>query len=392
MKGAEDLPDTSELTQRSGDEPDVLEVSSSGEQGRLPAIPDDLRGAGWERRLAAWLVGLTALAVLLFTFVGEAREVFAAAFISLIIASAIRTPALALARRTRISFSWSALVVYLLALALTIALLLFTLPGIVSEAQRSVGDLERLRAQLNDLLAQFGSGDNPIELPAIDNLSEQLTSSSTGIFSWQRVATSVGSGALWALGIIALSFYWLLDRDRALSSLLRRVPEKHTGRTRQIYEEIETGLGRFVLGQLTAGLIVGAIAALILTLLGVPYALSLGLILMVCELLPAVGGWIAGILMAVVAANQSLQLALVVILIYFALQQLDSYVISPIVQQRVVHLRPLVVLLAILLGGATLGVVGALLGVPAAIAVTVFLRHLYPERDSLQPDTEKAEA
>ena len=392
MKGATDSPDSPELAEQSGDKPAVLELSSSGDEQRgFPAIPAGFQGVGWERRLAAWLVGLAVLAVLLFSFVGEAREVFAAAFISLIIASSIRTPALALARRTRISFSWSALLVYLLALALTIALLLFTLPGIISEAQQSVGDLERLRAQLNDLLAQFrrGSGD-PFELPTIDNLSEQLTSSSAGFFSWQSVAASVGSGALWALGILALSFYWLLDRDRALSSLLRRVPEKHTLRTRQIYEEIEDGLGRFVLGQLTAGLIVGAIAALILMLLGVPYALSLGLILMVCELLPAVGGWIAGILMAVVAANQSLQLALVVILFYFALQQLDSYVISPIVQQRVVHLRPLVVLMAILLGGATLGVVGALLGVPAAIALTVFLRHLYPERDSLRSDAEKA--
>ena len=341
------------------------------------------REPGWERRLAAWLVGLGALAVAGFLFASATREVLAAFFISLIVASAVRTPALALTRRLRLSFPWAAVLTYLAALLLAGLLLAVTLPGVIGEAQGIFSDRDRLQRGVAGLLQQLQSlTGGQLDLADPEGLSDQIITSGFHAVRWESVAAVAASGALWMLVVVALSFYWLMDRDRALASLLRRVPAQHEPRVRFIFEEIEDGLARFVLGQLAAGIIVGAIAAIGLQLLGVPFAISLGLILVICELLPAVGGWIAGILMTAVAANQSLWLGFVVLVLYFALQQLDGYVISPIVQQRAIHLRPVVVLLAVLLGGVTLGVTGALLGVPAAIAVTVLLRQVYPERDT----------
>jgi predicted PurR-regulated permease PerM len=144
---------------------------------------------------------------------------------------------------------------------------------------------------------------------------------------------------------------------------------------RRVTTKVSAWLG----GQLLLGGIIGASAALGLWLMGVPYFYVLALIAAIGELIPIVGPLLAAVPAIAVASSVSPGLALGVLIFFAAQQQFENHVLVPKVMERQVGVSAVVVVIALLVGGSLLGVVGAILAVPTAAILHVLVQELGPD-------------
>ena len=187
------------------------------------------------------------------------------------------------------------------------------------------------------------------------------------------------------LVFIVAFFYLLKDGSLMIEKVLGKLPKHYETETREIGKKINTALGGYLRGQLLLILIMASASSLVLSLMGVKYAIILGLVTGFFELIPFIGPVVAGGLAATVAfINGSnyfgfdpTTLAVFVILVYFVLRQLEDYFINPLVLGRLTRLHPLLVIFATLVGGTIAGPVGFVLGVPVAASGRILLEYFW---------------
>jgi predicted PurR-regulated permease PerM len=198
--------------------------------------------------------------------------------------------------------------------------------------------------------------------------------------------TAVGTvfGTIWGVvggifgfvTILILTFYLLVEAESILSMFVRLFPRRRRSRVEAVSREITRKVSAWLGGQLLLAAIIGTTAAIGLGLLGVPYFYVLAVVAAVGEVIPVVGPILAAIPGIAVAFAESGTLALWVGLFYLAQQQLENHVLVPKLMERQVGVSPVTVIVALLIGSAVLGVVGALLAVPTAAIVQVLVQHL----------------
>jgi predicted PurR-regulated permease PerM len=180
--------------------------------------------------------------------------------------------------------------------------------------------------------------------------------------------------------LLTLTLFWLLASDRLKPYLLGLLPPARRERADVILRSMGRSLGGYVRGVLIAMLLIGLFTAVGLLLLRVPYALVLGLLAGLTELIPYLGPWISGtvaIVVTLVTAGPAV--ALGVIVLFLVVQVVEGNVVEPLVMSRAVQLDPFLVLVAIVVGSELLGLLGAILAVPlAALAQTLFQQVLAP--------------
>ncbi|MGZ4481256.1 MAG: AI-2E family transporter [Gaiellales bacterium] len=189
------------------------------------------------------------------------------------------------------------------------------------------------------------------------------------------------SGVTAAVTVLFLTFFTLLELPRmgALITAQLRPPAAH--RARRLGAEINRNVGGYVAGNLLISVIAAAVATVSMWLLGVPYALTLGVVVGVGDLIPLVGATLASVIViavALVADGTGTALALLAVITVY--QQVENHLIQPIVYRRTVQLPALAVLIAVLSGAALLGILGALVAIPVAGTVYVVVRGLLDER------------
>lgn len=176
--------------------------------------------------------------------------------------------------------------------------------------------------------------------------------------------------------VLVLSIFILLERDRIRDWVLRFfAPDQREG-VRRLSTNALSKLGAYVRGQLIIMLVVGVGATIGMLLLGVPFALPLGLLAFFAEAIPLVGPYIAGIPIVFVALLESVWVALFIGIWFTALQQIESYVLGPVVHGHVIKLSPLVVMFAVLAGATIAGVVGAIIAVPLAAVIDLVINEV----------------
>jgi len=201
-------------------------------------------------------------------------------------------------------------------------------------------------------------------------------------------ALSVGAAALStvvALGTIAiLSLFLLLEAPGIRRAVLGLMNPVRAERVAHIYGEATRSVTGYMLGNALTSLIAGVVVFITLVLVGVPYSLLLGLWVALVDLLPMVGGLIAGVPVAIIAFFHSVPAFVIVVVVFLVYQQIENHILNPLIMSRTVRLNPLWVLLAVLVG-ATLGdrvgsglgaFVGALVGIPVGGAVQVVVREV----------------
>lgn len=190
-------------------------------------------------------------------------------------------------------------------------------------------------------------------------------------------AVAVTKGVLTAIvatvTIAFLTLFMLLEGPRWVERFYGLLPEEKEERWRSIGRQIYRTVGGYVTGNLTISLIAGIVSTLVLVLVGVPYAVALGLVVAILDLIPLAGATIAAILVTTVAFLDSTQAGIIVLVFFVLYQQLENHVLQPIVYGRTVQLSPLAVLVAVLIGAELAGVIGALAAIPIAGAIQVIL-------------------
>jgi len=194
-------------------------------------------------------------------------------------------------------------------------------------------------------------------------------------------------GAVWGffggvfglVTILILAFYLMLDAERFRRTFVRLFPRAERRRVEDACQRISAKVSAWLGGQLLLAAIIGGTAALGLFLMGVPYFYVLALIAAIGEMIPIVGPVIAAIPAIAVAFTVSPALALGVAVFFLVQQQFENHVLVPKVMERQVGVSAAAVIVALLIGGALLGVVGAILAVPTVAIVQVFFEEVMAE-------------
>ena len=201
---------------------------------------------------------------------------------------------------------------------------------------------------------------------------------------WAYLAGIAGLGQSFVLVLTAASLALVIsalllgDKSYFRKQILWLIPTVSQADADTLLGEIDTVLAAYVRGQIVIAVVVGVIATVAMALLGVKYALILGLFTAVTQLIPMVGGALGLIASVALTALQSPWLALAVLVLYMILYQLSGNVLGPLVMGKAVALHPLIVLLATMVGTVLGGVVGLLLSVPIAGVLKVIWNFFYP--------------
>lgn len=192
-------------------------------------------------------------------------------------------------------------------------------------------------------------------------------------------ALDVGRGILTfvagAVTITFLTLFMLLEGPRWVARTIELLPARRQPEAREIADEIYQLVGRYVTGNLLISLIAGTVTTIVLVALGVPFALALGLLVAVLDLIPLAGATLAAIIVTLVALTDSATTALIVLTFFIVYQQLENHLLQPIVYGRTVRLSPLAILLAVLIGVEIAGIIGALAAIPVGGTVQILLDH-----------------
>ena len=185
------------------------------------------------------------------------------------------------------------------------------------------------------------------------------------------------------LAVLILTLYFLANLPAIKSSAYRIVPRSRRARVGLLTDEILTRVGGYVAGALTIAFVAGFSTFVLLLVLGVPYPVALGLLIALTDLVPLVGATVGAAVVTLVAFSVSVEVGLIAAVWYLAYQQLENYVLYPKIMKRSVDISPAATVVAVLVGGALLGVVGALLAIPIAAAVQLVLNQVVePRQDS----------
>ena len=175
--------------------------------------------------------------------------------------------------------------------------------------------------------------------------------------------------------ILVITFFLVRDGHRLLEFLYRQVPPERARRMRTIADDVSDAIAGYVFGNFVISILAGLVTYVTLRILDVPFATPLAILFGFFDLIPLVGATLGGILVGIVVAFVDFPVGLIVwVAVLILYQQIENNLIQPLVYGRAVQLHPLIVIVAILIGAALLGVLGALVAIPAAAAVQAVVR------------------
>lgn len=322
--------------------------------------------------VSVYTISKIVLVLLFFFFLYLLRDIIVILLFAGIIASAI-TPFANWLDEKKFSRLLGVLILYLSLFVLALFLLSLVVPFVTGEINQLIKDLPNFISRVSTSLekAQETSGryvDLFSELQnLLDSFSAYLAASSQSAFNF---IVNLFGGLLSFLAVIVLSFYLAVMRGGIESFIRALVPTAYESEVINVWRRSERKVGKWLQGQLLLALIVGLAVFITLSLVGIKFALLLGLVAMVLELVPNVGPVLAAIPAVILAFTQSTSLGLWVIVAYIVIQQLENHILVPIVMGRTVGLNPVVVILALLIGLKLSGIVGMILAVPVAAIIS----------------------
>jgi predicted PurR-regulated permease PerM len=321
--------------------------------------------------------GIAIAVVVVLVLLWYALDVVLLAFLGILFAILLRTPADWLSRRTGLREGWSlALVGGALLAALVGGGILF---GRAVAAQ-AVGLAYRIPEILADLRERIAENELGARLIQLAENSGAFTGGDMEFLGKGLGLIGSTFGALANLAIVIFFGAFMAARPRLYTEgLLKLVALHRRARVRETLHAVGHTLQRWLVGQTLLAIIVAALAGAGLLFIGVPFAIPLALLAGLMEFVPYIGPFIAAIPALLVAVAEGTDVVLWTALLYLAVQSIESYILAPLVQQRAVELPPAVILFAQVLMGVIAGGLGVAVATPLAAAVMVALTMLYVE-------------
>lgn len=332
------------------------------------------------RRDSPFVVGfLGALGVLLalgiVRAIAEARSVIVLIVVSLFLAVGLNPVVEAFVQRG-MRRGMAIGIVFFLVIAAFVGFGFAIVPPVIEQTNSFVKDLPGTLDDLrrNPTIRQF---DN--DYGVIERAQSYVTSGDLG----QRVFGGIlGVGRIVvntvfsAFSMLIMTLYFLAALPSMKRQAYRLIPATRRQRVTLLADEILARIGGFVSGALTVAFIAAAASYFFLTIVGLQYALALAVFVGLLDLVPLVGATIAAVAVSVLGFIDSPTVGIACVIFYVAYQQFENYVIYPRIMRRAVDVPAPVTVVAVLIGGALLGVTGALLAIPTAAAALLVIREV----------------
>jgi predicted PurR-regulated permease PerM len=194
-------------------------------------------------------------------------------------------------------------------------------------------------------------------------------------------AGSIVSGVAATVTVLFLTAFILFELPRMSEIALAQLRPSSAQRARQIGDHLNRSVGGYVVGNLLISAIAGTFATVLLWSLGVPYPLTLGVVVAIGDLIPLFGATLASILVVAVSYfTKGTTDAVIVFAVIMIYQQIENHMLQPVVYRRMVQIPSLVVLIAVLVGASVLGIIGALVAIPIAATLQVVIMDILNER------------
>ena len=182
------------------------------------------------------------------------------------------------------------------------------------------------------------------------------------------------------VAILAVAFLLLLDAPRLLDFVFREVVPEREAQARRLIAATGGAVAGYVAGVFAVALLAGFVSFIVMSVLGIPFAVPLAVQMAFFAILPLVGSTIGATVIGLVALTQGWEVLLIWGVFWVAYQQTETHVLGPFVYRRAVDLSPVLVILSVLAGATLLGVLGALLAIPAAATIQILLREWWRAR------------
>jgi len=330
-------------------------------------------------RRSPFFVGMTAAAGVAVTYglvelLIRARGVLVLIGLALFIAAGL-DPAVTWLSNRRLP-RWTAVLIVLVAVLGVGAVFLATaIPPLTAQATLLAHQLPHYLHALRDPHSELGRLNDRYHIES--RLQKLLTSRGSSIVGGVLGAGAVVlSAATSLLVVIVLTVYFLAGMPQLKLFLYRLAPHSRRARVILLGDEIFTKVGGFVLGNMFTSVIAGLGTYLWMLVFGIPYPILLGLFVAIMDLIPVIGSTIGGAVVSLVALTVSLPVAIATLVFYVAYRLAEDYLLVPRIMGSTVKVPAVVSVVAVLVGGALMGIVGALVAIPAAAALRLLLHEV----------------
>jgi predicted PurR-regulated permease PerM len=313
-------------------------------------------------------------------FVVATWQIWVLGFTGLVLAAAM-LPAARIGVRYRIPRAVTVFGLYALAAAVLILMGRLLWPALTEQWTQFMAQLPRMIDNLKDWIGniqgwigQWGIGSFDAPTPKTENVPGLV-----GVLVANTFKVTAGAvGAVFGLLVVLIiAAYIVIDAEELGASMLSLLPPRQRGHAIDLAGPVMARIGGYVRGQLLVSVCVGVVLAIGLTLLGVKYALLIGALAAVLNVVPFVGSLVAAVLGILSALNESLPLAVGAAILFWASNLLEGKVLVPQLVGRATGLHPLAVMLVLLAGAHLAGLIGALIAVPLSAAVWEITKTLY---------------
>jgi predicted PurR-regulated permease PerM len=332
---------------------------------------------------------VTACAIGLY-LVWRVRGVLQLVAISLFVALTLLPMVDAITNRTRIPRSLVILSLYVVLFAMVVLVGYVVVPSLVKQIQQLSHDAPRYAADLRHN-ATFRHYDNRYHISAklVQDARRlpQLLGHLVGPLQDVTVRAASFIGQL--ITVLALAFLLILHGRQYVNMGLSLTGARRE-RYRRLIIDINKAVADYMLGNVVISVLATVATWIVLTILGVPYALSLGFVVGFFDLIPLVGATLGAIVVAIATVPVSFPTATIVWIAFIIVwQRFEDYVVQPRVYGKALHVDPIVTIVSVLAGASLLGILGALLAIPMAAAIQIILRDWWANREHPAPTTEQ---
>jgi predicted PurR-regulated permease PerM len=308
-----------------------------------------------------------------------ARHVLLVLFVSVLFAAALTGPSEWLHRRFRLPLGLAAVVIYIVSFALIVGIGWIVVPPLLGQVVEFADRAPEYADRYSGIREAYGELRS--DFPTLPPFEEQLSRLGNAILdrAGERAAALPGnvfSIFIDLLAVFFLSLLLLTNRLRIRGFVLAMTSPDHRRRTGFVLDRTWLRIGGYLRAKVIVMAIVGVLTYISLIAIGVPFAIPLSVIVAFGELIPLIGSWLARIPLLAVAALDSPRTFVLTFLASIVIQNLQGYVISPVVEGDQLDIHPLLVFVAVLVGASLGGAIGAFVAVPAAAVVDLVVQEV----------------
>jgi predicted PurR-regulated permease PerM len=317
------------------------------------------------------------LIILAFLFIYYIIDILFLVFIAFVIVSAV-APLVDRLEKFKIPRFLAAALIFVSFFFLFGFFLSLIIPPVAREAGQLLEQLPSYWGKLSR--SSWGSvwlGGGPGESNPFGNLKQFLGSNFSGVFFSK--AGSFVIRVVYSAVVFSLAFYMTIQKNAIKKLIETMAPKEYHEYINSLLIRIQEKMGRWLSGQILLNFLIGGLVYLALSLLHIPYAPVLALAAGLLEFIPNIGPTLSTVFASLVALTVSPVMAVLTILAFVAIQQLENHLIVPLVMKKAVGLNPVVIILSLLIGVRLGGPLGAIMAVPFATALSVFLGDLFSE-------------